>query len=54
MPTNKELSIDTKRLDKSVSRLIEEVHLLKAELKKFKADVAHDVSYLTQQANKNR
>ena len=50
MPTNKELDKEVKRLSQSVARMVDEVFLLKSELKKFKKDVASDVEYLTQQS----
>ena len=62
MPTSTTPTAATKKLTQKVSKqhdkinylssrlsdLVDEIHLLRSEIKNFKEDVAHDVQYLTE------
>ena len=45
--TNKELNKEISSLRIRITSLVDEVKILKSELKRFKTDVASDVKYLT-------
>jgi len=65
MPTSTTTSAPPAKLTKQISKqsekinyltgrlsdLVDEIHVLRAELKHFKEDVAHDVQYLTERVD---
>ena len=49
--TNKELNNEISKMRLIINKLVDEVHLVKSELNRFKTNVASDVKYLTERVD---